>query len=103
MKFKNKVLLVTGGNFGIGRGIARKFAAEGAHVAIVARNENRSKEVVTEIVEEGLSAKSFQADVSNEDSVTNMIDEVVKNFGQIDILQNSESHLHTSRHLNHPS
>ena len=89
MKFKNKVLLVTGGNFGIGRGIAHKFAAEGAHVAIVARNENRSKEVVTELVEDGLSAKSFQADVSNEDSVTNMIDEVLENFGQIDILVNN--------------
>ena len=37
MKFKNKVVIITGGNFGIGRGIAHKFADEGAKIAIVAR------------------------------------------------------------------
>ena len=47
MKFENKVTLVTGGNFGIGYGIAKKFAEEGSEIAIVARNEERAKTVIT--------------------------------------------------------
>ena len=45
MRFQNKVVLVSGGNFGIGRGIAHRFAREGAKVAIVARNEERANDV----------------------------------------------------------
>ena len=47
MRFENKVVLVTGGNFGIGRSIAR----EGAKVAIVARNEERVNDVVRELTD----------------------------------------------------
>ena len=51
MRFENKVVLVTGGNFGIGRSIAHRFAREGAKVAIVARNEERSNDVVKELTD----------------------------------------------------
>ena len=51
MRFENKVVLVTGGNFGIGRGIAHRFAREGAKVAIVARNEERANDVVRELTD----------------------------------------------------
>ena len=43
MRFENKVVLVTGGNFGLGRGIAHRFAREGAKIAIVARNEEQCR------------------------------------------------------------
>jgi len=51
MRFENKVVLVTGGNFGIGRSIARRFAPEGAKVAIVARNEEHANDVVRELTD----------------------------------------------------
>ena len=61
MRFENKVALVTGGNFGIGRGIAHKFAAEGARIAIVARNEERANHVVKELTDLGHTATFFKA------------------------------------------
>jgi NAD(P)-dependent dehydrogenase (short-subunit alcohol dehydrogenase family) len=49
MRFENKVVLVTGGNFGIVSSIALRFAREGAKVFIVARNEERANDVVREL------------------------------------------------------
>ena len=51
MRFENKVVLVTGGNLGIGRSIVRRFASEGAKVAIVAWNEERANDVVRELTD----------------------------------------------------
>ena len=51
MRFENKVVLVTGGNFGIGRSIAHKLAREGSKIAIVARNEERANDVVRELTD----------------------------------------------------
>ena len=51
MRFENKVVLVTGGNFGIGRSIAHSFAREGAKVAIVSRNEERANDVDRELTD----------------------------------------------------
>ena len=57
MKFRDKVALITGGNFCIGRGIARRFASEGAFIVIVARNQERSNKVVQEIEANGGNAQ----------------------------------------------
>ena len=89
MRFENKVALVTGGNFGIGRGIALKFAAEGAKIAIVARNEERANDVVKELTDLGHTATFFKTDVSGEEAVKSMIEAVVERFGRLDIVVNN--------------
>lgn len=89
MKFENKVTLVTGGNFGIGYGIAKKFAEEGSEIAIVARNEERAKNVIKELENQGFVAKFFKTDVSKEEDVKKMIKEVLNVFGKLNIVVNN--------------
>ena len=89
MRFKNKVALVTGGNFGIGRAIALQLVKQGASVAIVARNKQRAAQVETEILELGGKGKFFKADVSDEKAVTNAINNSVDYFGRLDIVVNN--------------
>ena len=89
MKFENKVVIITGGNFGIGRGIAHKFADEGAKIAIVARNEQRSSDVAGELVSKGHTAEYFTADVSSEEAVKGMVSEVVSHYGALNIVVNN--------------
>ena len=89
MKFENKVTLVTGGNFGIGYGIAKKFAEEGSEIAIVARNEERAKNVIKDLENQGFVAKFFKTDVSKEEDVKNMIEEVLNVFGKLNIVVNN--------------
>ena len=89
MKFENKVTLVTGGNFGIGHGIAKKFAEEGSEIAIVARNEERAKNVIKDLENQGFVAKFFKTDVSKEEDVKKMIKEVLNVFGKLNIVVNN--------------
>jgi len=89
MKFENKVTLVTGGNFGIGYGIAKKFAEEGSEIAIVARNEERAKNVIKDLENQGFVAKFFKTDVSKEEDVKKMIKEVLNIFGKLNIVVNN--------------
>ena len=87
--FSGRLALVTGGNFGIGRGIAHKFAQEGASIAIVARNEARAKAVVGEIESLGAHAAFFKTDVSCEEDVVKMISAVYGHFERIDFVINN--------------
>jgi len=89
MRFQNKVVLVTGGYFGICRGIAHRFASEGAKVAIVERNEERANDVVRELTDQDSVAVFFKADVSSEDAVKDMIHAVVEQFGRLDVVVNN--------------
>ena len=89
MKFENKVTLVTGGNFGIGYGIVKKFAEEGSKIAIVARNEERANNVIKDLKNQGFVAKFFKTDVSKEEDVKKMIKEVLNVFGKLNIVVNN--------------
>ncbi|WLR53467.1 3-oxoacyl-[acyl-carrier-protein] reductase [Mesobacillus subterraneus] len=90
MRLEGKVALVTGASRGIGREIALELAREGASVAVnYAGSEAKALEVVDEIKAMGLDAFAIQADVSNSESVTDMVKETIERFGMIDILVNN--------------
>jgi 3-oxoacyl-[acyl-carrier protein] reductase len=85
-----KVALVTGASRGIGRAIAIELAQKGANVAVnFAGSEGKANEVVDEIKSLGKEAIAVKADVSNGESVTEMIKAVIGTFGSLDILVNN--------------
>lgn len=83
-RFEDKTAVVTGGSRGIGRGVALRFAREGARVAVCA-NEARAEEVAGEIRAAGGEAMSVVADVSDRRSVRALYDRVEERFGGVDI------------------
>ncbi|MGA9225039.1 MAG: 3-oxoacyl-[acyl-carrier-protein] reductase [Mesobacillus sp.] len=90
MRLEGKVALVTGASRGIGREIAFELAREGASVAVnYAGSEAKALELVDEIKALGREAFAIQADVSNSDSVSEMVKETVERFGKLDILVNN--------------
>jgi 2-deoxy-D-gluconate 3-dehydrogenase len=83
------VAIVTGGNGGIGLGMARGLADAGAAIAVVARNETKSNEAVAELRQRGVKAISVIADVTDKAAVAAMVDRVGRELGRIDILVNN--------------
>jgi 2-deoxy-D-gluconate 3-dehydrogenase len=84
-----RVAVVTGGNGGIGLGMARGLAEAGAAVAIVGRNAAKSDAVVTELKQRGAKAISVVADVTDKTAVAAMVERTKTEFGRIDILVNN--------------
>jgi 2-dehydro-3-deoxy-D-gluconate 5-dehydrogenase len=84
-----KVAIVTGGNGGIGYGIARGLAQAGASIVIAARRAERNAQAATALQEAGAKALGVVADVQNEASVRSMAQAVLEAFGRIDILVNN--------------
>jgi NAD(P)-dependent dehydrogenase (short-subunit alcohol dehydrogenase family) len=89
MRLKDRVAIVTGGSQGIGEAIARRYAAEGAKVAIVNRNAEKAGGVVARIREAGGDATAFPADISRVPEVERIAAAVLKAYGTIDILVNN--------------
>lgn len=87
---EGKVAIVTGGNGGIGKAIARGFAMMGADIAIAARNACKTAEVVREIHEEfGTRTLGLQVDVRQPDQIQAMASQVLDTLRRIDILVNN--------------
>jgi 2-deoxy-D-gluconate 3-dehydrogenase len=84
-----RVAIVTGGNGGIGLGMARGLAEAGAAVAIVGRNVAKSNAVVTELMRRGINAISVVADVTDKAAVDRMVERTKLEFGRVDILINN--------------
>jgi 2-deoxy-D-gluconate 3-dehydrogenase len=85
-----KVALVTGGNGGIGLGIARGLAKAGAHVAIIARNTEKSRAAAKALADEtGATPLVLTADVSVPDQVAAAVNEAKNGLGRIDVLFNN--------------
>jgi len=90
-----KTALVTGGNVGIGAGIALNLAECGADIAITYfSHEDEAKETVDAIKEKGNKVKMFQLDATDSSKVNQVVDEVAEFFdGKIDFLINNAGHL----------
>ena len=93
MRLKDKVAIVTGGSRGIGRAICVKLANEGAKVVVNYSEKadggefiGSADKVVDEIVSASGKAVAFEADVANRDSVYEMIDSTVREYGRLDII-----------------
>ncbi|PCH50317.1 MAG: 2-deoxy-D-gluconate 3-dehydrogenase [Cellvibrionales bacterium] len=84
-----KVAIITGGNGGLGLGIAKGLATVGCAVALVGRNQEKIDKAVAEMEALGAKAIGVQADVSNEDDVNRMVKETADQLGRVDILFNN--------------
>lgn len=85
-RLKDKVAIVTGAGQGIGEGIAKKLAAEGAKVVVSDLNEENAQKVAEEIGENAIAVK---CDVSQKTNVDNLIARATEKFGRLDIMVNN--------------
>jgi 2-deoxy-D-gluconate 3-dehydrogenase len=86
---KGKVAIITGGNGGIGLGMARGLADAGADIAVVGRNEAKSSEAAAELRGRGVRAIPIPTDVTDKAAVTAMVERVKGELGRVDILVNN--------------
>ncbi len=89
MKFKDKVVLVTGAGRGIGRAIALAFGKEGAKVVINYAKDEKAATEVAEQINKTSEAITVKCDVSDLEQVKSMVAKVVEAFGKIDVLVNN--------------
>ena len=87
--FDGKVVIITGGGYGIGRGTAAEFAREGASVTIADINEEAGNAAVSQMKEEGGGGLLVQADVSSAADCRRVVKETVSAYGGVDILFNN--------------
>jgi NAD(P)-dependent dehydrogenase (short-subunit alcohol dehydrogenase family) len=87
--FQDKVVLITGGSRGLGLVLARKFAGEGAKIAVCARNGEELARAKEDLQSRGAEVFETVCDVRNQSEVNRMIDAVCNHYGQIDVLINN--------------
>jgi len=86
---KDRIAIVTGASRGLGEGIAKALAAEGATVALFSRNVPRMRKHVADLKAKGQEALAFKVDVADVAQVNRAVGEVVSRFGRVDILVNN--------------
>jgi NAD(P)-dependent dehydrogenase (short-subunit alcohol dehydrogenase family) len=92
---KRKIALVTGGNRGLGYETCRQLAELGLKVLLGARDLSKGKSAANQLNEkEGLDVMFYQLDVSDQNSISNVIKEVDKEFGRLDVLVNNAAILY---------
>ena len=88
-RLKNKIAVVTGSGSGMGEGIARLFAEEGARVVVSDRDAKAAEAVAANLNEQGFTAIALRCDVSSETDCRALIDDAVAQLGRIDVLVNT--------------
>jgi NAD(P)-dependent dehydrogenase (short-subunit alcohol dehydrogenase family) len=103
MKLKDKVALVTGASKGIGKGIAIRYAQEGAAVVIASRSMELLSGIAKEINKAGGQALALPLDVRRPESIQEVVDRTVQEYGRLDIMVNNAgvSMAHPSEALPH--
>jgi len=86
---RDKVVLVTGGGTGIGRGIALGMASYGAHLVLASRNLDNLRVVATEVEAQGVRAFPVRTDIRQSDQVDALLQMALDTFGHIDVLVNN--------------
>jgi 2-hydroxycyclohexanecarboxyl-CoA dehydrogenase len=88
-KFESKTVVVTGGGGGIGGATCRRFAREGAKVAVYDMNLEAAEKVASGIRDEGGQAQAFRCDITDRASVDKAVEATQQNLGPIDVLVNN--------------
>jgi len=87
---ESKVAIVTGGSRGIGKAICQSFAENGCDVAFTYNNSKESAEnLATELNKLGVKVKAYKSDASSFDDASKLVDDVISDFGKIDVLVNN--------------
>lgn len=89
MKLKDQVCVITGGGRGIGKAVAAHYAREGAKLALCARTASELDEAVKELRAMNAEAEGWSCDVSLEEPVKELVANVKKKFGRVDVLVNN--------------
>lgn len=95
--YEGKTVVVTGGGSGIGQAIAERFARQGASLFILEKNESAAKDTVARIAETGKVAHSFTCDISRQNDVRKVVDDIARQTGRIDVLINNAGIAHIGK------
>lgn len=89
MRFKDKVVIITGGNRGIGLAISKRFLSEGARVALIGTRPESVDPVVSELSADGADVKGYALNVADREAVDSTFKQITQDFGTIDVLVNN--------------
>jgi NAD(P)-dependent dehydrogenase (short-subunit alcohol dehydrogenase family) len=91
--FVDKVVLVTGATSGIGQAVVLKFAAAGADIAAVGRNQEALAKLASQLEAQGTKVLTLSADLSEETEIDRVVSQTVERFGGIDVVVNAAGHI----------
>ncbi len=98
MRLKDKIAVVTGASSDIGLSVVKRFAEEKANVVLLGRNLNSLEKARSDISNKDATV-SISCDITNEAQVLQTVEQIIKNYGKIDILVNSAGAINDPTHF----